>query len=87
MKIFTTGKEAPIIADITYCHNIEREDKTTGDYIVVNYLGDYKTQVINADSKVDVNSLNSHKLRLKKKKDTQLITLFDLNEQEGQINE
>ena len=86
MKIFTTGKEAPIIADITYCHNIEREDKTTGDYIVVNYLGDYKTQVINADSKVDVNCLDKN-IKLKKNKDSDVVCLYNIDEQEGKINE
>lgn len=87
MKIKNKGKQAPIIADITYYHNITREDKTAGDYIVINYLDkEYRTQVINADSKVDINALDK-KITLKKNKDTGVVKLYDIQEQGGIINE
>jgi hypothetical protein len=86
MKIKNKGIQAPIISDITFYHNATREDKTIGDYIVINFLGGYKTQVINVDSKVDVNCLDKN-IKLKKNKDSDVVCLYDIKEQEGFLND
>lgn len=86
MKIKNKGIDAPIISDITFYHNFTREDKTIGDYIVINYLGDYKTQIINAQTKVNINVLNK-KITLKKNKDSDIVCLYDIKEQGGFLND
>lgn len=87
MKVKKTKKQTPIIKSIVYYHNVKREDATTGDYIVIEYLDkEYRTQVINADTKIDVNALDK-KIELKEIADTDVITLYNLREQGGTIYE
>lgn len=79
------GIEAPTISSIKYYHNVKREDNSIGDYIVVSYLDSkYKEQVINVDTKVDVNALNNS-IELNESKDTEIVKLYDVEEQEGYI--
>ena len=86
MKI-KKGKEAPIISNISFFHNVKREDGSIGDYIMVEFLDkEYRNQVINVDTKIDVNSLEK-KIELKGVAKTDCITIYDINEQEGKINE
>lgn len=86
MKISKKGKEAPIISNISYYHNVKREDDSIGDYIMIRFIGDYKEQVINVNTKVDVNSLDK-KIQIKGIYNSDIITIYDIEEQEGRINE
>ena len=86
MKISKKGKEAPIISNISYYHNVKREDDSIGDYIIVDFIGDYRQQVINVNTKVDVNALEK-KIQIKGIKESDIITLYDIKEQEGFIDE
>jgi len=86
LKINKKGKEAPIISNISYYHNVKREDDSIGDYIMIDFIGDYRQQVINVNTKVDVNALEK-KIQIKGIKDSDIITLYDIKEQEGFIDE
>lgn len=86
MEIQKNKNEAPIIRSIKYYHNVKREDKSIGSYIIVEFSGDYNTQVINVQTKVDVNSLDKT-IKLDKTLKSDIITIYDIDEQEGKINE
>lgn len=86
MKISKKGKQAPIIERITYHHNVKREDDSIGDYIIVDFIGDYKEQVINVNTKVDVNALDK-KIQIKGIKDSDVVPIYNIKEQEGYIEE
>ena len=86
MKISKKGKEAPIISNISYFHNVKREDDSIGDYIMVDFIGDYRQQVINVNTKVDVNALKK-KIQIKGIHNSDIITIYDIKEQEGFIDE
>jgi hypothetical protein len=87
MRISKKGLEAPIISNISFYHNVKREDGSIGDYIVVEYLSkDYRSQVLNVETKVDVNSLDK-KIQIKGIAESDVVTIYDLKEQEGHINE
>ena len=87
MKISKKGIEAPIISNISFYHNVKREDDSIGDYIIVEFLGDnYKSQVLNVNTKVDVNSLGKP-IEIKGIHNSDIITIYDINEREGKINE
>jgi hypothetical protein len=87
MKISKKGIDAPIISNISFYHNVKREDGSIGDYIIIEYLNkQYRSQVLNVDTKVDVNALDK-KIEIKGIADSDVITIYDLKEQEGRINE
>ena len=87
MKISNKGKEAPIISSISYYHNVKRENGKIGDYIMIEFLDkEYKCQVLNVNTKVDINSLDK-KVEIKGIAETDVITIYDIKEQEGKINE
>ena len=86
MKIRKKSKQAPIIKSITYHHNVIREDDSIGDYIIVDFIGDYKEQVINVNTKVDVNALDK-KIQIKGIKDSDVVPIYNIKEQEGYIEE
>lgn len=87
MKISKKGKEAPIISSISYLHNVKRENGDIGDYIMIEFLDkEYNSQVLNVNTKVDVNSLDK-KIEIKGIYNSDIITIYDIKEQEGKINE
>ena len=86
MKISKKGKESPIISNISYYHNVKREDDSIGDYIMVDFIGDYRQQVINVNTKVDINALEK-KIQIKGIHNSDIITIYDIKEQEGFIYE
>ena len=53
---------------------------------MIRFIGDYKEQVINVNTKVDVNSLDK-KIQIKGIYNSDIITIYDIEEQEGRINE
>lgn len=87
MKISKKGKETPIISSISYLHNVKRENGDIGDYIMIEFLDkEYNSQVLNVNTKVDVNSLDK-KIEIKGIHNSDIITIYDIKEQEGKINE